>query len=724
MAEDTKSPGPVIHAEIENQEFEKVEEKVEEEIKKEEEEVKEMKEHKVGAAEFEVEEYDNAVDPVVANYIDSLISTRAMIKSDIEVRMLEIMKSVEACNTESKMKKIISEKLKNRPLEYDIISNAKKLKQTYNVEKLDNTLLGGTMFKKTLVQEKQLEKSEAKLEKKKAEIEKKKKKMQEEAGFVTAPTISLNRAKVDQNCKDVKQDNISIAYGKNLLLENADLTLASGRRYGLIGRNGCGKSTLMRVIATRQVAIPDNMTLHFIEQEVNGDDRTVYQTVYEANEELVKTKADLVELEKEPLVNAEKINSTIAKLEDMEADTAESRIKTILGGLQFTPQDLYRPTKEFSGGWRMRISIAKAIYMKPDLLLLDEPSNHLDFHALVWLEEVLKTWEGTILLVSHQRQFLNAIVTDIIHFKDHHLMCYPGDYDTFEATMQKRILQQQREYDAQQLQKKHIQQFIDRFRYSATRGPQVQSRIKMMEKMKEVSTVIDDAEVSLNFPEVEPLDTSIVSFHDISFGYSPEKILFRDLNFALTMESRVALVGRNGCGKTTFLKLLINSLSPVEGTVQRNRKARIGVFAQHFVDQLNFKVNAIQFFQNKYPEKTVQEIRTHLGKFGISGDSSLQRLDTLSGGQKSRVVFADLAYKQPHLLLLDEPSNHLDIETVEALARSLSVFQGGVLIITHDERLISQVCDEIWHLHDKTLDKFPGDIVDYKRYVRKEIFKN
>ena len=285
------------------------------------------------------------------------------------------------------------------------------------------------------------------------------------------------------------------------------------------------------------------------------------------------------------------------------------------------------------------------------------------------------------------------------------------------------MLQQEREYEAQQIQKKHIQQFIDRFRFKAKRAALVQSRIKQMEKMKEIDTVIDDAEINLTFPEVETLDSSIVSFSDITFGYDPKKILFKNLNFSLTMDSRIALVGRNGCGKTTFLKLLINSLTPLEGTVTRNRKARIGVFAQHFVDQLNFKVNAIQFFQNKYPEKSVQEIRAHLGRYGISGDTSLQRLDTLSGGQKSRVVFADIAYKEPHMLLLDEPSNHLDIETVEALARALAVFQGGVLVITHDERLISQVCDEIWLMHDQTVTKFPGDIVEYKRRVRDEIFK-
>ncbi|GAB1219559.1 hypothetical protein ENUP19_0118G0036 [Entamoeba nuttalli] len=724
MSNSNTSTEPVIHAEIENEEFDKVEEKIEEELEQEHEKIEE---EKIKPEKEKIIEYDNKIDPIVDNYINSLVNTKAMIRSDIETRMLAIIMSCKACNSEEKAKQIIEQKLEERPMEYDIVSNVKRLKKAYNVEKIDNKLYGGSLFKKTLVQDSALEQSDAKMEKKKKKREemeeKKRKQLYENAGLVSAPTISVNKAKVDSNCKDVKQDNISIAYGKHLILEDADLTLAHGRRYGLIGRNGCGKSTLMRVIATRNVAIPDNMTMQFIEQEVDGDDRSVYQTVYEANVELVQLYADLAELEKEPLVNAEKITMAYSRLAELDADTAESRIKSILTGLQFTQKDFERPTKEFSGGWRMRISIAKAIYMHPDLLLLDEPSNHLDFHALIWLEEVLKNWDGTLLIVSHQRQFLNAIVTDIIHFKDFKLTYYPGDYDTFEATMQKRLLQQQRAYDAQQIQRKHIQQFIDRFKCSAVRGPQVQSRIKMMEKMKEVSTVVDDAEVTLTFPDVEPLDSNIVSFHDITFGYEPDKILFKNLNFALNMESRIALVGRNGCGKTTFLKLLIDALTPVGGTVQRNRKARIGVFAQHFVDQLNFKVNAIQFFQNKYPEKTVQEIRSHLGRFGITGDSSLQRLDTLSGGQKSRVVFADLAYKQPHLLLLDEPSNHLDIETVEALARALAVYQGGVLIITHDERLISQVCDEIWHLHDQTITKFPGDIVEYKRHVRAEIFK-
>ena len=709
-----------LHAEIENQEFDQVETKIEENLEEEK--------HKLETpTETTKIEYDTKLDPIIETYLDSLVETRAMIKSDIETRMMQIIMSCRACETEEKAKQIIDQKLRNRPMEYDIVASVKRLNKVYNIEKTENELFGGTLFKKTLVQEDALEQSDMKLEKKKKkreeQEEKKRQLLYEKAGIVSGPTINVQKVKVDSNCKEVKQDNINIAYGKHLILEDAELTLASGRRYGLIGRNGCGKSTLMRVIASRQVAVPDNMSMQFIEQEVEGDSRSVYQTVFQAHSELVEIYANLEELEKEPLVNAEKISAAYRRLDELDASTVESRIKSILRGLQFTEKDFDRPTKEFSGGWRMRISIAKAIFMKPDLLLLDEPSNHLDFHALIWLEETLKKWPGTLLIVSHQRQFLNAVVTDIIHFRDFKLTYYQGDYDDFERSMQRKLMQQEREYEAQQIQRKHIQQFIDRFRYKAKRAALVQSRIKQLEKMQEIDTVIDDAEVNLTFPEVETLDSSIVSFQDITFGYDESKILFKNLSFALSMDSRIALVGRNGCGKTTFLKLLINSLTPLEGTVTRNRKARIGVFAQHFVDQLNFKVNAIQFFQNKYPEKSVQEIRAHLGRYGISGDTSLQRLDTLSGGQKSRVVFADIAYKEPHMLLLDEPSNHLDIETVEALARALAVFQGGVLVITHDERLISQVCDEIWLMHDQTVTKFPGDIVEYKRRVRDEIFK-
>jgi len=409
------------------------------------------------------------------------------------------------------------------------------------------------------------------------------------------------------------------------------------------------------------------------------------------------------------------------RLAEIEADTATSRASSILAGLSFSKEMQDRPTKEFSGGWRMRIALARALFCRPDLLLLDEPTNHLDFHAIVWLENFLQDWAGTLLIVSHQRGFLNAVCTDIFHLTQRQIFHYKGNYDTFEKTASEKLKFLQKAHEAQEKQKAHIQKFIDRFRVNANRAAMVQSRIKKLERMATLDPVVEEGAVRLPFFDPEPVSPPILQFEDAEFNYPGEEPLFKDVNLGVDLESRIALVGRNGSGKSTLLKLLTGELKPTKGDIHINNRIRFAVFSQHFVDQLDLNVSPLEYFARQYPKLNALELRSHLGKYGIAGEVALRSIRTLSGGQKSRVVFAMIAFQKPHILLLDEPSNHLDIETIEGLAQSLATFQGGVLIITHDQRLIELVCDEIWNLENNHVTRWPGEMEDYKAYLLSQI---
>lgn len=409
--------------------------------------------------------------------------------------------------------------------------------------------------------------------------------------------------------RDIHAEDLNVAYGKLVLLENTRLDINYGRKYGLVGRNGCGKSTLLRYISHREFPYSKKISVLHVEQEVTGDDTTVLECVLAADVE----RAELLKEEKHLLAvnpNSERLQSVYQRLQEIDADTAEARACTILAGLSFSDEMMRTPTREFSGGWRMRVSLARALFCNPDLLLLDEPTNHLDFHAVIWLEHFLATWKNTLVIVSHQRDFLNTIATDIIHLYNRKLNYYKGNYDSFEKIANNRIRQQKSEYEAQVAQRKHIQRFIDRFRFNAKRASLVQSRIKMMEKVPVVSAVVEEGAVIIPFPDPDAVPPPIMQFCGVSFGYTPDHPIFRDCDFSVDLESRIALVGPNGCGKSTLLKLLIGDLEPSAGHIVRNGKVRIGLFTQHFVDQLDLSVSAVDFFQTKFPGKTIQDIRT------------------------------------------------------------------------------------------------------------------
>ncbi|KAM3086906.1 ATP-binding cassette, regulator of translational elongation [Clarireedia jacksonii] len=564
--------------------------------------------------------------------------------------------------------------------------------------------------------------------------------------FMAVNPLQLgSNAQGQQKSKDIKVDGIDVSIGGLRILSDTNLTLAYGRRYGLVGQNGIGKSTLLRALARRELAIPTHISILHVEQEITGDDTPALQAVLDADvwrkhllAEQVKITKQLAELEAErssmadTSAEAEKLDKeregldqTLgdiqSKLAEMESDKAESRAATILAGLGFSPERQQFATKTFSGGWRMRLALARALFCEPDLLLLDEPSNMLDVPSITFLANYLQGYPSTVLVVSHDRAFLNEVATDIIHQHSERLDYYKGaNFESFYATKEERRKTAQREYENQMVQRAHLQAFIDKFRYNAAKSSEAQSRIKKLEKMPVLEPPESVYTVHFKFPPVEKLSPPIIQMTDVSFGYTPDKPLLRNVDLDVQLDSRIGIVGPNGAGKTTVLKLLIGKLTPTSGLISQNPRLRIGFFAQHHVDALDLTTSAVGFMTKTYPGKTDEEYRRHLGAFGITGMTGLQKMALLSGGQKSRVAFACLSLQNPHILVLDEPSNHLDIEAMDALSTALQQFEGGVLMVSHDVTMLQTVCTSLWVCDGGTVEKFPGDVKAYKKRITEQ----
>jgi ATP-binding cassette subfamily F protein 3 len=542
--------------------------------------------------------------------------------------------------------------------------------------------------------------------------------------------------------KDIKLDSIDVSIGGNRILSDTSLTLAYGHRYGLVGHNGVGKSTVLRALSRREVAIPTHISILHVEQEITGDDTPALQAVLDADvwrkvllkeqdqittrlaemekqrASLADTSADAAKLDREREEQDGKLGDIQSKLAEMESDKAESRAASILAGLGFSTERQQDATKTFSGGWRMRLALARALFCEPDLLLLDEPSNMLDVPSITFLSQYLQGYPSTVLVVSHDRAFLNEVATDIIHQHSQRLDYYRGaNFDSFYATREERKKIAKKEYETQMAQRAHLQAFIDKFRYNAAKSSEAQSRIKKLEKMPILEPPESEYNVKFRFPDVEKLSPPIIQMSEVSFGYTKEKPLLGNVDLDVQMDSRIGIVGPNGAGKTTVLKLLIGKLEASAGLISQNPRLRIGFFAQHHVDALDLEASAVSFMAKNYPGRTDEEYRRQLGAFGITGTTGLQKIGLLSGGQKSRVAFACLALTNPHILVLDEPSNHLDIEAMDALAEALNEFQGGVLMVSHDVTMLQTVCTSLWVCDAGTVEKFPGDVQQYKKRI-------
>ena len=545
--------------------------------------------------------------------------------------------------------------------------------------------------------------------------------------------VEINHDRNESHKVDINIPAFTIHIGGKTLLEDASLKIAYGRRYVLIGRNGVGKTTLLNHIARKEIdGIPKHIQIVHVEQEVIINDNELLNEVLSCDKERLDLLEEFDEINKslekqkdesEIKRLTKKLEKVNLKLEEIGANEAENKAKFILLGLGFKEEDFTKKTKDFSGGWRVRISLAKALFIMPDLLLLDEPTNHLDMNAVMWLEDYLINWPYTLVIVSHAKDFINNIATDVIHLSNQKLVYYKGNYLDFERDRAEKIKLNHRLHEAQVKKMAHMQEFIDRFRYKAKRANLVQSRIKQMNKMEIVEEILQDPSCIFVFPEPTKINPPVLRLDNADLGYNG-KVIVSKVNLNVDMSSRIALVGANGSGKTTLLKSLVGDITPIRGLCYRHGKLRLGLFRQHHVDQLDLELSPLEELQKYYPDVETDKIRGHLSQFGIGGNLSLRPNYLLSGGQKSRVALALIMLSNPQILLMDEPTNHLDLDAINALVVALSSYDGGLLIVSHDQNFVEQVCTQIFMIENGHLKQFRGNFNDYRKYLRAQTDKN
>lgn len=535
--------------------------------------------------------------------------------------------------------------------------------------------------------------------------------------------ITIHHDRDESHKVDIIVPNFTISIGGRTLIEDASLKISFGRRYVLVGRNGIGKTTLLNHVVRKEFdEIPKHLQILHVEQEVVSSDRTLLEEVLSCDVERTRLLKELEEVNvalqtSDDKKLTEKMIHISKRLQDISADEAESKAIGIIRGLGFYSDDLNKPTKNFSGGWRMRISLAKALFVQPDILLLDEPTNHLDMNAVMWLEDYLNTWPYTLVVVSHARDFINNVATDIIHLTNQKLYYYKGNYDDFEKSRSERAKLLSRQKTAQTKKLEHMQSFIDKFRANAKRASLVQSRIKAMNKIEIIEEIMEDPTCIFVFPVPEKLNPPILRLDNVDLGYGQTPILNK-VNFSVDQSTRVAVVGPNGAGKTTLLKCLTGELQPSSGILYRHNKLKLAMFTQHHTDQLDLELSPIEQIAKLYPDLATEVIRSHLSSFGITGNLALRPIYLLSGGQKSRVALATIVFKNPHILLMDEPTNHLDIDAVNSLALALNSYNGGLVIVSHDQHFVESVCNQIYVVKDKKCSYFKGNFTEYKNYLR------
>ena len=513
-------------------------------------------------------------------------------------------------------------------------------------------------------------------------------------------------------------ENLTLRIAGRTLIEGASYLLNDGHKAGLVGRNGSGKTTLFRVVSGEMAAddgiveMRRGMRVGRVAQEAPDGPLSLLETVLAAD-----TERDQLLAEADTAHDPNRIAEIHERLIDIDAHSAPSRAAAILAGLGFDDEAQARPCKEFSGGWRMRVALAAALFARPDALLLDEPSNHLDLEASMWLESYLAAWRGTLLIISHERSLLNKVCDEIVHLENKTLVRYAGNYDAFERIRRERLMLQSKMKERQEAERARIQSFVDRFRAKATKARQAQSRMKMLARMEPIAAVVEDASLSLELPEVEALPPPVISIDDADVGYEPGKPILRKLRARIDMDERIALIGANGNGKSTLMKLLAGRLSVQSGTVTMARKLRIGYFAQHQADELIPDQSAFLHMARRLPGLPPARVRAHLGRFGFSQGKADTNTASLSGGEKARLLFALMTADKPHILLLDEPTNHLDVDAREALVEALNAFAGAVILVSHDSHLIELVCDRLWLVADGVCTPFDGDMEDYRRHL-------
>ncbi|KAL5231415.1 hypothetical protein ABZP36_030191 [Zizania latifolia] len=522
--------------------------------------------------------------------------------------------------------------------------------------------------------------------------------------------------------RDIHIESLSLTFHGHDLIVDSELELNYGRRYGLLGLNGCGKSTLLTSIGCRELPIPEHMDIYHLSSEIEASDMSALEAVICCDEEKMKLEKEAEILSAQDDGGGDALDRIYERLEALDASTAEKRAAEILFGLGFNKQMQAKKTQDFSGGWRMRIALARALFMKPTILLLDEPTNHLDLEACVWLEETLKNFDRILVVISHSQDFLNGVCTNIIHMQSKKLKLYTGNYDQYVQTRSELEENQMKQYKWEQEQISSMKEYIARFGHgSAKLARQAQSKEKTLAKMERgglTEKVARDKILVFRFTDVGKLPPPVLQFVEVAFGYTPDNLIYKNLDFGVDLDSRIALVGPNGAGKSTLLKLMTGELAPLDGMVRRHNHLRIAQYHQHLAEKLDLDMPALQYMMREYPGNEEEKMRAAIGKFGLSGKAQVMPMKNLSDGQKSRVIFAWLAYRQPQLLLLDEPTNHLDIETIDSLAEALNEWDGGLVLVSHDFRLINQVAQEIWVCEKQAVTRWEGDIMDFKEHLR------
>ena len=538
--------------------------------------------------------------------------------------------------------------------------------------------------------------------------------------------------------------NITLRRGARVLLDDASCTINPGERAGLVGRNGAGKSTLFALLNGTlhedrgDFSIPTQWQMAQVAQDMPETEESATRFVIEGDTRLMAAEAEVTAAEASD--DGERMGHAYALLNDVGAHDAQSRAQALILGLGFKTSELNQPVNSFSGGWRMRLQLARALMCPSDLLLLDEPTNHLDLDALVWLEAWLKRYPGTLVVISHDREFLDAVTNVTIHIDHGKLVRYGGNYSAFEDLRAEQLAIQQASFSKQQEKIAHLQSFINRFKAKASKAKQAQSRVKALERMEKIAPVLADAEFTFTFDEPGALPNPMLAMEDASFGYpppadapagTPPTIIVEHVNRSVLAGQRIGILGANGQGKSTLVKTIAQTLGVQGGVLTEGRGLTIGYFAQQELDVLTANATpmehmirlakaAIASGKTQGRDMREQNLRTYLGTFNFSGDQVMQQVGTMSGGEKARLVLAMIVWQRPNLLLLDEPTNHLDLATREALAMALNEFEGTVMLVSHDRALLRSVCDSFWLVTRGGVSDFDGDLDDYQQFLLDE----
>ena len=517
----------------------------------------------------------------------------------------------------------------------------------------------------------------------------------------------------------IRLENLSLHRGAQQLLETANLNIHSGWKLALVGANGVGKSSLFKLFLGElqadagEVNLPERKQIAHMAQEVSSSDHSALEYVLDGDLRLREVQQQLVVAQ---AAHSPEVGALHAELEAIDGYRAESRAHQLLDGLGFKNGDAQRPVSAFSGGWRIRLNLAQALMSRSDLLLLDEPTNHLDLDATLWLEGWLRNYPGTLILISHDRSFIDAVASHVVHMYQRQLTLYKGNYSAYEKMRAERLAQQQSAYTKQQERIAHIESFVRRFKAKASKAKQAQSRIKELERMEMISAAHIDSPFSFRFDSSDKISSPLLSLYKADLGY-PNAAILQQIKISLVPGQRIGLLGRNGAGKSTLVKSLVGDLALISGTRQCGEHLSIGYFAQHQLEALDLGASAILHLQRLDPRASESSLRSFLGSFGFTGDDALEPITRFSGGEKARLALALIAWQKPNLLLLDEPTNHLDLEVRHALTLALQEFEGAIILVSHDRHLLANSVDQFLLVADGKVEEFDGDLDDYHHWL-------